>query len=217
MKKLLSLYFVLLFASIVNAQVATQSAGDFTVGMEDPLTPGESSKLRFGYIYSPTSTDEVWIGRFQNVEPDHTDLRIRLGDNLSGDDRLVIGSIYYEDAKWYTAMCVRNDGKVGIKTENPQKELDVNGTIRAKEILVTATGWADFVFNNDYQLPSLETVENHIKKHKRLPGIPSTSDVEKGGVNLGDMNVKLLQKIEEMTLYIINLEKRMQEMESKQK
>lgn len=100
-------------------------------------------------------------------------------------------------------------GKVGIGTANPQNALDVNGTIRAKEVLVTDTGWADFVFEDNYELPTLEDVENHIRQNKRLPGIPSAGEVETNGVGLADMNVKLLQKVEELTLYMIEQDKKL--------
>lgn len=95
---------------------------------------------------------------------------------------------------------------IGIGTRNPQYKLDVNGTIRAKEIKVE-TGWADFVFAPDYQLPTLDEVEAHIKEHKHLPGIPTEAEVTKDGANLGEMNVKLLQKVEELTLYMIQQNK----------
>lgn len=69
------------------------------------------------------------------------------------------------------------------------------------------TGWADFVFADDYQLPSLGDVETCIKTQGHLPGIPTEAEVKKNGTNLGEMNVKLLQKIEELTLYMIQQSK----------
>lgn len=110
-------------------------------------------------------------------------------------------------------ITILQNGKVGIGTVyNPQNELDVNGTIRAKEVKVE-TGWADFVFDEDYDLPSLNDVEAHIKEHKHLPGIPAEAEIKTNGVSLGEMNVKLLQKIEEMTLYIISQDKRIEALE----
>jgi hypothetical protein len=98
-------------------------------------------------------------------------------------------------------------GKVGIKTPNlGSYDLAVNGNIRAKEIKVE-TGWADFVFAKDYPLPTLSETEKHIKEKGHLPGIPSAAEVEKNGVELGDMNKRLLQKIEELTLYLIEMKK----------
>lgn len=111
---------------------------------------------------------------------------------------IVYGPTHQMTFKWNTG--------IGIGTNNPQYKLDVNGTIRAKEIKVE-TGWADFVFAPDYNLPTLGEVELHIEAHKHLPGIPTEAEVKKNGVNLGEMNVKLLQKVEELTLYMIQQNK----------
>lgn len=106
-------------------------------------------------------------------------------------------------------------GNLGLGVTNPTRKLEVNGTIRAKEVIVETTGsWADYVFDKDYQLPSLTEVENHIKAHQHLPEIPSAAEVNANGVNLAEMNVKLLQKVEELTLYIIEQEKRISSLEA---
>jgi len=96
-----------------------------------------------------------------------------------------------------------NSGNVGIGTTNPQNKLDVNGTIRAKELKATLANWSDYVFNDDYKLASLNEVESFIKENKHLRGIPTTKEVISDGVNVGEMNALLLKKIEELTLYMI--------------
>ncbi|MEN9918763.1 MAG: hypothetical protein RL662_1199 [Bacteroidota bacterium] len=93
--------------------------------------------------------------------------------------------------------------------------MEVAGTVRAKEVKVEATGWADYVFDADYKLPKLEEVEAHIKEHKHLPEIPSQAQVQENGVDLLQMQVKLLQKIEELTLYSIEQNKRIADLEKK--
>lgn len=90
--------------------------------------------------------------------------------------------------------------------------LAVNGSIRAKEVVVE-TEWPDFVFHKDYPLMPLEKVEKFIAKNGHLPEIPAEKVVKEKGVNLGDMNAKLLQKVEELTLYIIEQEKRIKMLE----
>ncbi len=100
-------------------------------------------------------------------------------------------------------------GNVGIGTATPDANLAVNGDIHAHEVRVDMIGWPDYVFENDYKLRSLEAVEKYIKKNKHLPGIPSEAEVIENGANLGEMNAKLLQKIEELTLYLIEQNKQL--------
>lgn len=92
--------------------------------------------------------------------------------------------------------------KVGIGTTAPNYMLDVNGTIRANEIIVNS-GSADFVFADDYNLRSLSEVQQFIQEHKHLPEIQSAEQMEKNGVSVNELQIQLLQKIEELTLYLI--------------
>lgn len=101
------------------------------------------------------------------------------------------------------------NGNIGIGRSNPENALDVNGTIRAKEVIVE-TGWADYVFDEDYALPSLAEVKSHIQEHRRLPGVPSAEEVAENGVSVGDSQRILLQKIEELTLHQIRQEEFLQ-------
>lgn len=98
-------------------------------------------------------------------------------------------------------------GNIGIGTADPKAKLDVRGKIIANEVEVKVNTGADFVFEPDYNLPSLMDVENHIKIYKRLPDIPSEREMQENGLNLNDMQIKLLQKIEELTLYVIDQQK----------
>ena len=97
-------------------------------------------------------------------------------------------------------------GKVGIKTTNPTYDLDVNGVIRGKEVRVES-GWADFVFDKDYKLPALDEVQAHIEQHKHLPGMPTAAEVKENGIGLSEATTLLVQKMEELTLYVIDLKK----------
>jgi hypothetical protein len=100
------------------------------------------------------------------------------------------------------------NGNIGMGTTiTGTHKLAVNGTIGAREIKVEAVGWSDFVFEQDYQLKDLEEVESFIEENKRLPDVPSEKEVLENGIQLGEMDAKLLQKIEELTLYLIEQNK----------
>lgn len=103
------------------------------------------------------------------------------------------------------------EGNVGINTESPQYKLDVAGTIRAREIIVNSTG-ADFVFAEDYQLRPLSEVKAFVQENKHLPEIQSAQDMQEDGVSVSELQTKLLQKIEELTLYILQQEEAIQEL-----
>ena len=108
----------------------------------------------------------------------------------------------------YNLQLSFHKGKMGIGTiTTGNHRLAVEGSIGAREIKVEASGWSDFVFEKEYDLPTLTEVEQHIKEKGHLENIPSAKEVEKNGFYLGEMDAKLLQKIEELTLYTIQQEK----------
>ena len=112
-------------------------------------------------------------------------------------------------------MTLKSSGNLGIGVDNPGTwKLAVNGKVRAQEINVE-TGWADFVFEDRYDLPDLKQVEDFIKTNGHLKDIPSAKEVETNGIFLGEMNAILLQKIEELTLYTIAQEKALKKKEDK--
>ena len=115
-----------------------------------------------------------------------------------------------QDIDWKAKSLYVNEN-IGIGTVSPGSwKLAVNGKVRAKEVKVE-TGWSDFVFNKEYELPSLQEVDNHIKEKGHLKDIPSAKEVEENGIFLGEMDAKLLQKIEELTLYTIQQEKKIED------
>lgn len=120
---------------------------------------------------------------------------------------ILVGSAYQNSNAPSNGAII--EGNVGIGTADPGIfKLAVNGNIKAKEVKVSTQNWADFVFANDYQLPLLANVETFIKENKHLPEIPSEKDVKEHGIDLGQMNAKLLQKVEELTLYLIEQSKK---------
>ena len=107
-------------------------------------------------------------------------------------------------------MTIQN-GNIGIGTASPSYKLDVNGTIRANEIIVNTTG-ADFVFAEDYKLRPLSEVKAFITENKHLPEIKSAQEMQENGVGINELQTQLLQKIEELTLYLIQQEQTIQEL-----
>ena len=119
----------------------------------------------------------------------------------------------YGGIKFFTGgtprLSISNTGKVGIGISNITTDalLTVNGIIHAKEVRVDLTGLADFVFDDSYKLMPLHQVESYVKANNHLPEMPSAAEVSKNGLSMGEMQNKLLQKVEELTLYVIEQQK----------
>ena len=126
---------------------------------------------------------------------------ITAGGALSAQSATIVNSL--------TASALNISGAIAANSAN------INGKIKAKEVEVTLAGWPDFVFENDYNLLSLNEVEQYIKQNNHLPNIPSAKEVMENGIDLGEMQSKLLMKIEELTLYILDLQKQIDELKTK--
>ncbi|WP_316833751.1 hypothetical protein [Pedobacter nutrimenti] len=115
---------------------------------------------------------------------------------------------------WRKFIVEDANGNVSIGTTDPKGyKLAVAGNMIAESMKVKLQGtWPDYVFKKDYELPTLEQTEKHIKEKGHLPGIPSEAEVKAEGIEVGDMNAKLLRKIEELTLYLIEQQKQIQEL-----
>lgn len=113
---------------------------------------------------------------------------------------------------------INTAGHVGIGTVDPQSKLAVNGQIRATEVKVLALiDVPDYVFAEDYELRTLKETKEYITENKHLPEIPSAAEIGENGIDLGDMNMRLLKKIEELTLYQIELMERLESVEETNK
>lgn len=134
------------------------------------------------------------------------------------------GSLYFSHenvdgtgaANYFMVADANGNMSIGNNT-NPVAEykLAVNGTLGARRIKVTQTGWPDYVFHGDYKLPSLQEVEDFVTTRHHLPGIPSEKEVTTDGLDLGEFDKQLLKKVEELTLYIIQLNKNVDSLNKK--
>ena len=97
---------------------------------------------------------------------------------------------------------------IGTSTTGTAYKLAVEGTVGARKVKVTQAAWADFVFQPDYHLLSLTELEKYVDANRHLPEIPAAADVARDGIDLGELDKKLLQKIEELTLYLIEMQKK---------
>lgn len=220
MKTLIALTLLLSFVKLNYAQTNTFPAnGNVGIGTLTPtkklsvngdlgingnlaiqmLTDGSGFKLQSSY-----SENKPIVEATQEANDGFLYLRSALGTSIS-------------KISGYPTIPTYFLSNVGIGINNPSEKLSVNGNIRAKEIKVETANWPDYVFAKDYPLPSLRETEQHIREKGHLPGIPSAEQVKANGIELGEMNAKLLKKIEELTLYLIEQGKEINELKKEVK
>jgi len=128
------------------------------------------------------------------------------------------GGIYLGTDDNPYVLWAQQNGRVGIGTTNPQATLAVEGNILAKEVKVkTNIAVPDYVFEPDYELPTLTDVETFVKKYKHLPEVPSAGDIARQGLDVAEMNLLLLKKVEELTLYILEQQREINQLKEKTK
>jgi hypothetical protein len=181
---------------------------DYCVGLkfdEDNNMVLETGKpASFSVVAAGNSDSELWVSSWTSAG---------YGLKLNADNKT--GGIY-KDKNNPSLVLGFNNSKVGVNVIPPadgQYSFYVKGGILAEEVKVMLqSNWPDYVFNSNYHLPSLQHVERFIQNNGHLPGIPDAQTVEKEGINLGEMNGLLLKKIEELTLYMIELQKNNEQM-----
>jgi hypothetical protein len=168
-------------------------------------TLNPNSRLEVGVYHANNQDEEMRIGSYYNDRFYGIGMNYRIDANGNPSNHI----IDYSGGTRYNAISLVGN-KVGIGTANPNYELDVIGTIRAREIKVDLKG-ADFVFENTYKLMPLNELDKFVKDKKHLPEIAPANEMEKNGADLGVLTTKLLQKIEELTLYTIEQNKKFEE------
>ncbi|MGQ7857212.1 hypothetical protein ACUN24_23480 [Pedobacter sp. WC2501] len=207
------------------------------VSITNPISTNELYFGRWGYSWK--GWNRIWhSGNLNNTEVDFNAKAINCSKmflNIPGSAELINGlnidiqsfgtsenalrSSFFKvrdiGAGNFIPFIIRGDGNVGIGIANPTVKLDVDGTIRAKEVKVCINQGCDFVFSKDYKLMQLDDLEKFVTTKQHLPEIASEKDMISNGLEMKEFQLKLLQKTEEMTLYIINLNKRVKAQDQK--
>lgn len=193
--------------------IGTPTPGGYWLNVAGSTYLGSSgnSTLRLGPQQSTLEGAEIdWdaaSGGFENWTTDIYGHKFRIFKSSSSTDSTDQVEIF-NAGSGVAGLYVQ--GSVGIGISDPGSyKLAVNGAIHTKEVVVDMTGWSDYVFKPGYRLASLDEVASTIKQEGHLPGLPSAQEVSEHGVSLGEMQAKLLAKIEELTLHQIEQEKRL--------
>ena len=190
---------------LTGATSSTEGVNAFAIRYEDgslnnwgALRSASTSYMGFG-VKADTNNGNSWVSSNGTLSINKSALTVGIEGFkflIAGPQQIAVNS-----------PVIMNE----LMTITPSGNAALQGKFEAKEIKVTLTPTADFVFDNDYNLPKLEDVEKHIKEKKHLPEIASAKEMEKEGVNIGEFQIKLLQKIEELTLYTIEQNKLLKE------
>lgn len=183
-----------------NATLNTYSANSTESNFKTDITKS-GMNIQSSYASNSFGAGVFWSSTNNNTTRPKAGIFMKQG---SGGSYLYFGtSNNYATGITNSAMIIDSVGNV-----------NVNGNLKTKKVVVTQTGWADFVFDDDYNLLPLAELEKHIRIHRSLPDVPTRKEVEENGADVGDMQAKLLQKIEELTLYVVALHRRIEQLES---
>lgn len=163
--------------------------------------------LHIGGVAAPDYANGITFGASGTAEGQaHAGIYVQSSGNYG--TKMYFGTTDDYSAGSKTRMVINHAGDVGIGTTQPDAKLTVKGKIHAEEVKVDlSVPGPDYVFEKEYRLKSLEEVEKFVSENKHLPEIPSAKTMEKEGISMGEMQMKLLQKIEELTLYLIQKDK----------
>lgn len=190
-------------------RLSAGGVGRMSIWPNGEIVVGDNSASSFGRFTVRTSNNSFGISHTSN---EGNILATNIGGTSAG-----IGTFTHTNMRIFAnglsrIFIAEATGNVGIGTDNPTYKLSVLGNIRSTEVVVE-TGWADYVFDTKYKLLPIVQLEKFIQQNKHLPNIPSAKEVEENGLHLGDTQKRMMEKIEELTLYIIQLNKRIEKLE----
>lgn len=205
-------------ASLIDSKFTLDEIGRIGVGTQNPKKKLDVWGSANDFIASFGNTIGVgqWSGIHFGYKEDGNDLYKqagivfeRTGYNTAAPGKIhLLNTTSSQNATLADSKVTIDElGNMGVGTVTPTEKLSVNGNIRAKKIIISQSGWPDYVFDSSYSLRTLSEVENFIINNKHLPDMPSAKEVEENGISLGDHQAILLKKIEELTLYLIHLKK----------
>lgn len=203
---------------------ATGASGNFAIyDASAGLSRLVINNLGYTGLGSTTPKSRLHIAQDISMNTDVDAQQLSITGATDDAKRLVIGydvngaGFGFIKAGWYqhqwTNLSLQPDGgNVGIGTTQPDAKLTVNGTIHSKEVKVdTNIPVPDYVFDPSYKLPLLSELKIYIEANRHLPEIASAAEMNKNGINLSEMNLKLLKKVEELTLYLIETDAQLSE------
>jgi hypothetical protein len=205
--------FVIYDLAAGKSRLFINSNGNIGIGANSTNSKVEIVNKGEGAELLKLTTERPWVFRQINTgSTSQLDLHSTVSDKnfkITSLNNNRVAQFFVSDvAASNKVFLVPDGGNVGIGTTTTgSHKLAVDGSIGAREIQVESSDWSDFVFEDNYELKSINELESYIEKNKRLPDIPSASEVEKDGIKIGEMNAKLLQKVEELTLYLIEQNK----------
>jgi hypothetical protein len=186
-----------------NGNNISYAAGNVGIGTTSP-----SAKLN---VYNSNNKTEVIIGNPSTATGGFTSLLMGTSADTNGFG--YIAAIKSSGTAYGDVILNPLGGNVGIGTTQTDAKLTVNGTVHTKEVKVDlSVPGPDYVFEPTYDLKPLAEIETYIKENKHLPEVPSAKEMEKNGVQLGEMNMLLLKKVEELTLHLIEQQKEIAEL-----
>lgn len=196
---------------VMNTTATPTGTGTFNLGQYDMRWNGNTGAFYRNVLRKNMTTGHVEMmqnvrntaGAFMNFI--YVDLDAQRFEIQSG----ILDAVFNNSGNFFINNGPTQGGAVGIGTTGIASgvKLQVGGKVKCQEVEVAVTPWPDHVFKAGYSLLPLNEVEAYVNANKHLPGVPSEEEVAANGVNVGSMNATLLQKVEELTLYMINLQK----------